>query len=122
MAGTIATYQRRQEDWDHQARHAQNDLDQFDKQIAGAQTRVQVVTRELDNHKKQVANSQEVATYLQEKFTNEELYEWMLGQASAVHFQSYLLAVDMARRAEACYAFERAPEPNSGGSGCTSSK
>lgn len=110
MAGTLATYERRKEEWDHQAKLAENDMEQFDHQVAGARARLQIAVRELENQRKQIAHSQEVAAFMQQKFTNQELYEWMLGQISAVHFQGYLLAVDMARRAEACYRFERAPE------------
>ena len=45
--------------------------------------------------------------YLRNKYTNKELYVWMLSQISAVFFQSYKLAYDMAKRAEKAYRFER---------------
>jgi hypothetical protein len=109
MAGTYASYQRRQEEWDHQAKLAENDLAQFEQQIAGANARLEIARRELENHERQLANANEIATYMQEKFTNEELYEWMLEQAALFHFQSYLLAVDVARRTEDCFRYERAP-------------
>ena len=109
MAGTIASYQRRQEEWDHQANLAENDLKQFEQQIAGANARLELAQRELDNHELQRTNANEIATYMQEKFTNEELYEWMFEQAAMFHFQSYLLAVDVARRAEDCFRYERVP-------------
>lgn len=32
MAGTLATYERRKEEWDHQAKLAENDMEQFDQQ------------------------------------------------------------------------------------------
>jgi Tc toxin complex TcA C-terminal TcB-binding domain len=35
--------------------------------------------------------------------TNQELYSWMLGQISAIYFQSYQLAYDLAKRAEVAF-------------------
>ena len=107
MAGSLAGYQRRQEEWDHQARLAENDIEQFEQQIAGATTRLEIARRELENQEKQLTNANEIAAYMQQKFTNEELYEWMLAQAAEMHFHSYLLAVDVARRAEECFRYER---------------
>ncbi|MBK9306384.1 MAG: hypothetical protein IPM58_04665 [Nitrospira sp.] len=37
--------------------------------------------------------------YLRGKFTNQQLYVWMSGQLSALHYQAYQLALDMARKA-----------------------
>lgn len=38
--------------------------------------------------------------------TNQELYQWQVGQISGVYFQSYKLAYDLAKRAERCFRFE----------------
>jgi hypothetical protein len=40
------------------------------------------------------------------KFTNKELYDWMVGQISSVYFSSYQLAHDFAKKAEQSYRFE----------------
>jgi hypothetical protein len=40
------------------------------------------------------------------KFTNRELYDWMVSQISAIYFQSYQLTYDLAKRAERAYRFE----------------
>ncbi|OOP55127.1 MAG: hypothetical protein AYP45_16500 [Candidatus Brocadia carolinensis] len=36
----------------------------------------------------------------------QELYNWMIGQASGIYFQAYQLAYDVAKRAECAYQFE----------------
>ncbi|HET8851151.1 MAG TPA: hypothetical protein VFN02_01380, partial [Ktedonobacteraceae bacterium] len=41
------------------------------------------------------------------KYTNQELYDWMISQISGVFFQSYQMAYDLAKRAERAYQFER---------------
>jgi hypothetical protein len=43
---------------------------------------------------------------MRSKYTNQELYQWQVGQISGVYFQSYRLAYDLAKRAERCFRFE----------------
>ena len=43
---------------------------------------------------------------MRDKYTNRELYNWMVGQISGVYFQSYQLAYDVARRAERAFRHE----------------
>jgi hypothetical protein len=45
---------------------------------------------------------------MREKFTNTELYHWMAAELSALYFQTWRLAVDLAMRAEACFRLETA--------------
>ncbi len=44
--------------------------------------------------------------FLRTKFTNEDLYDWMISKISGVFFQCYQMAYDLAKRAEACFRFE----------------
>lgn len=106
MSGTLGSYQRRQEDWTHQADLATKELKQVEKQIAAAEIRLAIAEHELQNHDLQTEHSQEVDAFMRAKFTNRELYSWMVGQLSAVYFQSYQLAYDVAKRAERAYRFE----------------
>ena len=47
-----------------------------------------------------------IEQYLQDKFTNQELYQWMRDQLFSVYKQAYQMAYDMARKAEKAYRFE----------------
>ena len=60
----------------------------------------------MSNHDLQVENAQEVDEFMRSKFTNRELYDWMVGQISGIYFQSYQLAYDVAKRAELAYRHE----------------
>lgn len=62
---------------------------------------------ELKNHDLQKENAVAADEALRSKFTNEELYNWTISQTSAVFFQTYKLAYDMAKRTERTYRFER---------------
>jgi hypothetical protein len=103
---TQAANERRWEDWKLQERLAEKELAQIDKQIAAAELRISITKKELDNHVMQIENAKAIDAFMRSKYTNEELYQWQVGQISGVYFQSYKLAYDLAKRAERCLRFE----------------
>ena len=106
LASTQGSYQRRKEEWDFQVRSAKKEIVQIEQQITAAQIRLDIVQKELDNQQLQIDQAKEVNQYMRSKFTNQQLYEWMITQISGVYFQSYQLAFDIAKRAERCYRYE----------------
>ena len=106
LSATLGGYQRRQDDWTHQADLATKESQQVKKQIAAAEIRLAISEHELQNHDLQIENAKEVKEYLRDKFTDRELYSWMVGKLSGVYFQSYQLAYDVAKRAERAYRYE----------------
>ena len=50
---------------------------------------------------------------MRDKFTNQQLYQWMASRLSGTYFQTYRMAHDMARYAEQAYRYERG-EPERG--------
>ena len=48
-------------------------------------------------------NAREVEEFMRDKYTNQELYSWMVGQLSGVYFQAYQLAYETAKRAELAF-------------------
>ena len=105
-SGTEAGYERRDDDWAFQADLAAKEREQVDQQIVGAQIRVAMAERDLANHDLQIRQASEVDRRMRSKFTNAELYSWMVAQLSQVYFQSYRLALDLSRRAEMCFSYE----------------
>ena len=81
-------------------------MEQIDIQIAGQEIRIAIAEKELQNHDLQVENAKEVDEYMRNRFTRRELYDWMVSQISAIYFQSYKLAYDVAKRAERTFRFE----------------
>ena len=110
---TLGAYRRRMDDWQLQARLAEKELAQINKQIEASRVRVAIAEVELRSYEKQITRAQEVEVYLRDKFTSEELYDWMITQTAAVYFQSYKLAFDLAKRAEQAFRFERGTEDTS---------
>jgi hypothetical protein len=107
MAAIKGGHERRWDEFKLQERLAELELKQIDEQIAGAKLRLDVATTELANTELQISQAGEVERFLREKYTGTELYGWLVGQLSAVYFQAYKLAYDLAKRAERAYRFER---------------
>jgi hypothetical protein len=106
QSAQMAAYIRREQEWTLQANMAAKDVVQIDKQITSAEIRIQIAEKDLFNHKQQIENGKQVEQFLKDKFTNQELYQWMKEQLFAVYKQSYNLAYDMAKRVEKCYGYE----------------
>ncbi len=106
MATTMGGYQRRAEEWDFQEDQAGREFNQIQAQIEAAKVRVAIAEIELANQEMQIEQQRGVEEYLRGKYTNRQLYDWMLRQASTVYFQCYQLAFDMAKRAELAMRYE----------------
>lgn len=107
LAGVEASYKRRQDDWDNLARQARFDVQNLERQIIAAELRVAISEHEIATQRLRAEQSSEVAEYLSGKFTNVALYDWMVNKLQGLHFQSYNIAFDYARKAELAWQFER---------------
>jgi hypothetical protein len=106
LMATQASNERRWEDWKLQERLAEKELLQIDTSIASADLRIAIAEKELENHIIQIENAKATDEFMRSKYTNQELFQWQVGQISGVYFQSYKLAYDLAKRAERCFRFE----------------
>ncbi|MCI0419238.1 MAG: hypothetical protein L0312_08470, partial [Acidobacteria bacterium] len=109
-AGRFASFIRREQDWTFQAHLAAKEIIQIDKQITAAEIRIQIAQKELEHHRQQIKNAEEVQIFLQDKFTNQELYDWMKDQLRTVYKASYHLAYFLAAMAEKAYRYEMGNE------------
>ncbi|MDR0307053.1 MAG: hypothetical protein LBI42_09495 [Chitinispirillales bacterium] len=105
-AGINAGYERRFQEWNFQKSLAEKELQAIEPQILGAQIRKKIAEKELINLEKQIAQSEEAYQFLKSKYTNKELYQWMISGLSALYNKNYQLAYDVAKRAEKTYEFE----------------
>jgi hypothetical protein len=96
MAGNF----RRRDEWAHQSNQSLRELKQIDRQILANEIRISLAEKELDTHAAQIEQTRAVDEFMRDKYTNEQLYEWMLSQLSTVHWNAYRMALDLARRAQ----------------------
>ena len=106
MLATLGSYQRRKDEWDFQKGLAEKDIKQLEKQVEAASIRLSLAEQDVLNQEAQIEQAWTVDAYLHDKFTNDELYDWMVGQISAAYFQAYQLALNVAHQAERCYRHE----------------
>jgi hypothetical protein len=105
-AKLMAQHQRKKEEWDHKKDVISKEIEQLDCQIAAVKIRVEIAQKELENYEREVKNAKEVDIYMRDRFTNLELYNWMVSQLSSLYFQSYQMAYDLAKRAEKAFHYE----------------
>jgi len=106
MASIVSSYQRRNREWEFQRGQANIEIEQIEKQIESAKIREEIALKELESHDLQIKNSKEVETYLKSKYTDSELYQWMLSQINGLYYQSYQMAYKLAKQAERTYQHE----------------
>ena len=106
MSGMMGGWARRAAEWGFQLEAATLEAAQVQQQIKAAKIRIDIAKTDLANQDLQVAHASAVQDTLRSKFTNQQLYSWMIGQTSALFFQCYQMAYDLAKRAEVCYRFE----------------
>jgi hypothetical protein len=113
LAAAQAEYQRRREEWQHELDLLAKEKAQIEKRTTATQLILQIRTAELRRHELEVENSRKVHAFFRDKYTNEQLYGWMLGQLSTVYFQAYKVAFDAAQQAEGAFRFERGDHSSS---------
>jgi hypothetical protein len=106
MSTTIGGYQRRMDDWNLQANLASAEMTQIDSQISAAQDRLQIAQSELSIQNAQISNAQAVTNFLTNKYTNVQLYNWMVSQLTTVYAQAYQLAFSLALQTQNAYQYE----------------
>lgn len=106
IQATTAGHIRRRDEWAFQSNQTLKELDQIDKQILANKIRIDITKRELDNQTVQIEQAAAIDEYLRSKYTNAELYDWMVSQLSALHSGAYRMALEMARKAQKSAARE----------------
>jgi hypothetical protein len=103
---TDAGWLRRAVEWQHQVQVLDIELQQIEDQILGAERRRDVSLRELNNHQRQMEQSQETLDFLRDKFTNGALYGWMQKETAALYHEAYELALHAAHAAQRAFNSE----------------
>ncbi len=106
LANVNAGYTRRLAEWNFQLTQANDELTQVQSQIQAAQNKITMATQEEQTQQLLIQNAEDVNGFLLNKYTNQQLYSWMVTQVSNVYFQSYQLAYSFAKQAEICFRYE----------------
>jgi hypothetical protein len=99
-ASKTSSYERRSEDWILQSNLAAKELRQIGQQIVASLIREKMAEKEYHNQIRQIELLEEQYEFLQDKFTNVELYTWMQSEISKVYYDCYKFAFDVSKQAE----------------------
>lgn len=105
--GIYAQHERSKQDWTLQKAMADSEIKQIGLQIQGAMLQEKIAERELAILDQQIAQNESISTYMRDKFSNAQLYQWMASKLSGLYYQTYQMAFDMAKAAEKAFQFER---------------
>ena len=108
LAKQIGDYTQRADRWNEQANEAQTEIGRLTHEQNAASIRLQIAEQQQADHQTMIDNLQQQIDFLTNKFTNGQLYDWMVGKISDVYFHSYQLGYAMAKRAQRCYRYELA--------------
>lgn len=100
------TYRRRREEWELSRNNAKAELEQIDAQLEALKVRKEAASLQLDSLKLQQQQTQEHLTFLQNKFTNKALYNWLRGKLMAIYKPFYDLTISRCRMAELAYQYD----------------
>ncbi|UPK80717.1 Tc toxin subunit A [Proteus vulgaris] len=100
------SYRRRREEWVLSRDNAKSELEQIDAQLEALKVRKDATSLQLDSLKLQQQQTQEHLTFLQNKFTNKALYNWLRGKLMAIYKPFYDLAISRCRMAELAYQYD----------------
>lgn len=106
IVAKAGAYKRRKAGWEFEKKVAENEVKEIETQVVGAQIQLAIAHQELATHNKAIQHNQEIEYFYRSKFSNEALYNWMIGKLSGLYFQSYKLAYDMAKSAEKALQYE----------------
>ncbi len=106
-----ANLERRKDEWTLQRSLVNQDIDIAAQQIFQAQINKQIVEQERAIASIQAKNAEAEVEFLNNKFTNVELYEWMSDILSEVYSYFLQQATAMAQLASNQLAFERQERP-----------
>ncbi|MEK9498005.1 neuraminidase-like domain-containing protein [Photorhabdus sp. P32] len=99
-------YRRRRQEWEIQRNNAEAELKQIDAQLGSLAVRREAAVLQKTSLKTQQEQTHAQLTFLQHKFSNQALYNWLRGRLSAIYFQFYDLTVARCLMAEMAYRWE----------------
>lgn len=97
---------RRRQEWEIQYKQADLDVDQVAHQIAVQKLQLAANQTQLQQVQLQQKHTKAMMDFLSSRFTSATLYQWLIGQLSALYFQAYDAVVSLCMAAESSWQYE----------------
>ncbi|KAK0707167.1 hypothetical protein B0T21DRAFT_455199 [Apiosordaria backusii] len=114
-AGRIAQWTRQLQERRLQLNLAGIEVKSIDKQVEVQKARIAALEVDLRAQQLSADSATQTLEFYKSKFTTEKLYSWLEAGTRATLYQTYLAAMELARKVESVYVFERGPDTGSVG-------
>jgi len=112
-ASHIAQWTRQLQERRLQLNIAGRDIKSVDKQVEIQKARIAAIDVDIRAQQQTCESAIQTLDFLSTKLTNQQLYSWLETSIRATLYQTYLVALELARKVEAVYRFERGPAESS---------
>ncbi|KAJ6785334.1 hypothetical protein PWT90_02601 [Aphanocladium album] len=106
LHSTLGGWDRREQEWQHQADLTVYEIQQIKRQRLAARRRLEISLRELNNTERRIQHSAETHNFLANKFTKYELWLYLQQENASLYRQMYNIATDVCREAEQAARYE----------------
>jgi hypothetical protein len=108
-ASRIAQWTRQLQERRLQLNLAGREIKGVDVQIQSQKARIAAIDVDIRAQQQNSESAAQTLDFLSTKLTNQQLYSWLETNIRATLYQTYLVALELARKVEAVYSFERGP-------------
>ncbi|CAM1508037.1 Fc.00g048850.m01.CDS01 [Cosmosporella sp. VM-42] len=109
-ASRIAGWTRQLQERRLQMNLAGQEIKNIDKQLEVQKARIDVIQKDITSSQQMIDNAVAAEEFMRSKFTNEALYAWYEGNSRSYHYQTYIMAMELAKKVEAAYRYELGPD------------
>ncbi len=105
-AQTIASYERRQEEWVQLVQQCIDEYDDIRSRYNMASLQLDVEKVQYEHYQAQLNHQQDVLDYYQSRFTNEDLYAWFVDRLTGLYSQAFKLSYKLYQAAVNAYEWD----------------
>lgn len=99
-------WRRRLQDWENARDQARLESEQITAQLTVHDAQTKVTALQLRQAEVARKQAEEVYAFLNKRFTNSQLYQWLNGQFSMFYYQAYDATFSLCLAAQACWQYE----------------
>jgi hypothetical protein len=103
---TKEQYRRRKQEWELQQKQAGFEMEQIQIQRRSEQLQLEIAKAQRQQTQKQQQHIADLYEFLQTRFTQKELYHWMIQQLSRLYRQAYDQVMSFCLSAQAAWQYE----------------
>ncbi|THJ46022.1 hypothetical protein E9536_40245 [Burkholderia sp. LS-044] len=105
-AETREQYRRRKQDWELAKKQVDGEIRQLELQLDADMIQAGIYEKQLTQTRVQLRQFDEQAAFMRTRFTSEALFQWMIGQVSALYYQAYDTVVSLCLMAQEAWRYE----------------